>query len=145
MSKLVALLSIPVGFALVRSITKNVVDEPAPKPLVPKQEGFTLGPAAGSMDIAPLFPTGKITIGLPGLGGGTTIPGGARSGGPAKPIGADAVIPFFPKGAGDPSLLKPVAGLAGLAGLPKFGDISKLNFQTGLFDPAVQAKLRAKK
>ena len=95
------------------------------------------------MDIAPLFPTGKITVGLPGLGGGTLIPGGARSGGPSKPVGADVVIPFFPKGAGDPSLLKPVAGLAGLAGLPKIGDISKLNFQTGLFDPAVQARLRA--
>ena len=51
MSKLVALLSIPVGFALVRSITKNIKDEPAPKKIVPT--GFTLGPAAASMDIAP--------------------------------------------------------------------------------------------
>ena len=62
MSKLIALLSIPVGFALVRSITKNVVDEPAPKPLVPKQPGFTLGPAAASMDIAPIIPEGAFKI-----------------------------------------------------------------------------------
>ena len=139
MSKLVALLSIPVGFALVRSITKNVVDEPAPKPLVPKQEGFTLGPAAGSMDIAPLFPTGKITVGLPGLGGGTTIPGGARRGGPAKPIGADGVIPCFPKQTGETFTGVKIDPTK----FPKIGNIKDLNFQTGLFDPAVQARLRA--
>ena len=139
MSKLVALLSIPVGFALVRSITKNVVDEPAPKPLIPKQEGFTLGPAGGSMDIAPLFPTGKITVGLPGLGGGTLIPGGARSGGPSKPVGADVVIPFFPKQTG-----KTFTGVKiDPTKFPKIGNIKDLNFQTGLFDPAVQARLRA--
>jgi len=139
MSKLVALLSIPVGFALVRSITKNVVDEPAPKPLVPKQEGFTLGPAAGSMDIAPLFPTGKITVGLPGLGGGTLIPGGARSGGPSKPVGADVVIPFFPKQTGETFTGVKIDPTK----FPKIGNIKDLNFQTGLFDPAVQARLRA--
>ena len=139
MSKLIALLSIPVGFALVRSITKNVVDEPAPKPLVPKQEGFTLGPAAGSMDIAPLFPTGKITVGLPGLGGGTIIPGGARSGGPSKPVGADVVIPFFPKQTGETFTGVKIDPTK----FPKIGNIKDLNFQTGLFDPAVQARLRA--
>jgi len=138
-SKLVALLSIPVGFALVRSITKNIDKEPVAKPadIIPK--GFTLGPAAGSMDIAPLFPTGKITVGLPGLGGGTTIPGGARSGGPAKPIGADVVIPFFPKQTG-----KTFTGVKiDPTKFPKIGNIKDLNFQTGLFDPAVQARLRA--
>jgi len=139
MSKLIALLSIPVGFALVRSITKNVVDEPAPKPLIPKQEGFTLGPAAGSMDIAPLFPTGKITVGLPGLGGGTLIPGGARSGGPSKPVGADVVIPFFPKQTGETFTGVKIDPTK----FPKIGNIKDLNFQTGLFDPAVQARLRA--
>ena len=139
MSKLIALLSIPVGFALVRSITKNVVDEPAPKPLVPKQEGFTLGPAAGSMDIAPLFPTGKITVGLPGLGGGTIIPGGARIGGPSKPVGADVVIPFFPKQTGETFTGVKIDPTK----FPKIGNIKDLNFQTGLFDPAVQARLRA--
>ena len=60
--KIVELLAIPIGFALVRSITKNVKDEPAPKPLVPKQEGFTLGPAAASMDIAPIIPEGAFKI-----------------------------------------------------------------------------------
>ena len=60
--KIVELLAIPIGFALVRSITKNIDDEPAPKPLVPKQPGFTLGPAAGSMDIKPLIPEGAFKI-----------------------------------------------------------------------------------
>ena len=58
--KLVELLAIPVGFALVRSITKNIKDEPAPKKIVPT--GFTLGPAAGSMDIKPLIPEGAFKI-----------------------------------------------------------------------------------
>ena len=60
--KIVELLAIPIGFALVKSITKSVKDEPAPKPLVPKQPGFTLGPAAGSMDIKPLIPEGAFKI-----------------------------------------------------------------------------------
>ena len=49
MSKLVALLSIPVGFALDRSITKNIDDEPAPKPIVPvTPKGLVVGPAGGT-------------------------------------------------------------------------------------------------
>ena len=49
MSKLIALLSIPVGFALVRSITKNIDDEPAPKPIVPvTPKGLVVGPAGGT-------------------------------------------------------------------------------------------------
>ena len=60
--KIVELLAIPIGFALVRSITKNIKDEPAAKPIVPKQTGFTLGPAAASMDIAPLIPKGAFKI-----------------------------------------------------------------------------------
>ena len=58
--KLVELLAIPIGFALVRSITKNIKDEPAPKKIVPT--GFTLGPAAASMDIKPLIPEGAFKI-----------------------------------------------------------------------------------
>ncbi len=58
--KIVELLAIPVGFALVRSITKNIKDEPAPKKIVPT--GFTLGPAADSMDIKPLIPEGAFKI-----------------------------------------------------------------------------------
>jgi len=58
--KIVELLAIPIGFALVRSITKNIKDEPAPKKIVPT--GFTLGPAAASMDIAPIIPEGAFKI-----------------------------------------------------------------------------------
>ena len=58
--KIVELLAIPIGFALVRSITKNIKDEPAPKKIVPT--GFTLGPAAGSMDIKPIIPEGAFKI-----------------------------------------------------------------------------------
>ena len=58
--KIVELLAIPIGFALVRSITKNIKDEPAPKKIVPT--GFTLGPAAASMDIKPLIPEGAFKI-----------------------------------------------------------------------------------
>ena len=64
--KIVELLAIPIGFALVRSITKNVKDEPAPKDILPKQKGFTLGPAGGTgFNIFPQgVPTGlKITPG----------------------------------------------------------------------------------
>ena len=62
--KLVELLAIPVGFALVRSITKSIDKEPKAKvtPILPKDKGFTLGPAAASMDIAPLIPKGAFKI-----------------------------------------------------------------------------------
>ena len=55
MSKLVALLSIPIGFALVRSITKNVVDEPTPKPLISPVIPTTgpAGPAIKDFKIIP--------------------------------------------------------------------------------------------
>jgi len=129
MSKLIALLSIPVGFALVRSITANVKDDKSGlTPFIPSAPDTptTIVPLIPTFDkpraVIPLPPAPtKFKVDIP-----------------------EGVVPFFPKGAGDPSLLKPVAGLAGLAGLPKFGDISKLNFQTGLFDPAVQARLRAR-
>ena len=58
----------------------------------------------------------------------------------------EGAIPFFPETAATAG--KEFAAkdpFAGLAGLPKFGDISSLNFQTGLFDPEVQARLRARK
>ena len=58
--KIVELLAIPIGFALVRSITKNIKDEPAPKKIIPT--GFTLGPAAGSMDIKPIIPENAFKI-----------------------------------------------------------------------------------
>jgi len=60
--KLIELLAIPVGFAIVRSITKRVEEQPkvTPKEVVPT--GFTLGPAAASMDIKPLIPEGAFKI-----------------------------------------------------------------------------------
>ena len=58
--KIVELLAIPIGFALVRSITKNIKDEPAPKKIKPT--GFTLGPAAGIMDIKTIIPEGAFKI-----------------------------------------------------------------------------------
>jgi hypothetical protein len=62
--RLTELLAIPIGFALVRSITKSIDKEPAAKvaPIIPKQTGFTLGPAAASMDIKPLIPEGAFKI-----------------------------------------------------------------------------------
>jgi len=60
--KLLELLAIPVGFAIVKSITKRVEEQPkvTPKEVIPK--GFTLGPAAASMDIKPLIPEGAFKI-----------------------------------------------------------------------------------
>ena len=60
--KLVELLAIPIGFALVKSITKNIDKQPGPKQPGSKQPGFTLGPAAASMDIKPLIPEGAFKI-----------------------------------------------------------------------------------
>ena len=54
--KIVELLAIPIGFALVRSITKNIKDEPAPKDIIPKQEGFTLGPAGPAITDFKIIP-----------------------------------------------------------------------------------------
>jgi len=136
--KLVELLAIPVGFALVRSITKRVEAEPVvtPEPLIP--EGFTLGPKGGSMDIAPLFPTGKLEL-------TTRLSTGVKHTGPTTKFGVGTdVVPFFPKGAGDPSALKPVAGLAGVKPIIPVTGLPTNFFQTGIFDPAVQARLRAK-
>ena len=60
--KIVELLAIPIGFALVKSITKNIDKQPGPKQPGSKQPGFTLGPAAASMDIKPLIPEGAFKI-----------------------------------------------------------------------------------
>jgi len=136
--KLVELLAIPVGFAIVRSLTKSVEAKPVvtPEPLIP--EGFTLGPKGGSMDIAPLFPTGKLEL-------TTRLSTGVKHTGPTTKFGVGTdVVPFFPKGAGDPLLLKPVAGLAGLKPIIPVTGLPTNFFQTGIFDPDVQARLRAK-
>ncbi len=90
MSKLAALVAIPLGLLALKRLQKEFPDDPTPKKLIP--DGFTLGPAGGSgMDITPFFPDGlQLT---------TTIPGGAVVGtGPATKLGMDTdVVPFFPE------------------------------------------------
>ena len=60
--KLLELLAIPVGFAIVRSITKRVEEEPKVTPKEVVTTGFTLGPTTPSMDIKPLIPEGAFKI-----------------------------------------------------------------------------------
>jgi len=135
---LLNLLAVPVGLLLVKRFAERTKDEPVvtPEPLIP--EGFTLGPAAGKQDFNII---GESFALVESLQPKSTITGA----GPTRKLGFGTdVVPFFPEGAGDPSLLKPVAGLAGLKDLPDFSGISSLNFQTGIFDPDVQARLRAK-
>jgi hypothetical protein len=143
-SKLGTLVAIPLGLFAIKQLQKQFPDEKDPKPIVEK--GFTLGPAGTDMDIAPLFPEG-LFVSLPGLGG--TKPTGPRqkATGPTVPLGMGTdVVPFFPESAATAAeKFAAKDPFTGLAGLPKFGDISSLNFQTGLFDPAVQARLRARK
>ena len=133
--KLVELLAIPVGFAIVRSITKRVEEQPkvTPEKVVP--EGFTLGPAAGIQDFNIIGESFGLVESLQPK---STITGA----GPTRKLGFGTdVVPFFPEGAGDPSALKPLEGLAGLkpiipvTGLPT-------DFQTGFFDPGVQERLK---
>jgi len=104
MSKLVALLSIPLGFALVKRITATIPKDTTPiVPIIPTLPTTPVAPTP----FVPLPPPGptKFKVDIP-----------------------EGIVPFFPKGAGDPSLLKPVAGLAGLANLPKFGEIKPISF-----------------
>ena len=126
MSKLVALLSIPVGFALVRAITKNVEDDKSG--LTPFIPPAPVTPATSFVPLIPTFDKPRPVIPLPDAG-----PSKFRVDIP------EGVIPFFPKQTGTPKgvTIDP-------SKFPKIGDISSLNFQTGLFDPAVQARLRAR-
>ena len=93
MSKLIALLSIPLGFALVKRITATI-----PKDTTP---------------IVPIIPT--------------------------LPTTPEGIVPFFPKQPDTP----PKGVTIDPSKFPKIGNIKDLNFQTGFFDPAVQARLRA--
>jgi len=108
--KIVELLAIPIGFALVKSITKNIKDEPAPKKIVPT--GFTLGPAAGSMDIKPLIPEGAFKITPTQLAAFTperkvTIPKYDPGVPVAQPIAKGKVIPLgFKEGETTDDLLR---------------------------------------
>jgi len=108
--KIVELLAIPIGFALVKSITKNIKDKPAPKKIVPT--GFTLGPAAGSMDIKPLIPEGAFKITPTQLAAFTperkvTIPKYDPGVPVAQPIAKGKVIPLgFKEGETTDDLLR---------------------------------------
>jgi|TARA_R110002073_G_scaffold16913_1_gene64537 hypothetical protein len=57
--KLLELLAIPVGFAIVRSITKNIEDKTTQEPLV------TPAPVTPDPPIVPLIPTGPATPAKP--------------------------------------------------------------------------------
>ena len=113
MSKLGTLVAIPLGLFAIKQLQKQFPDEKDPKPVV--QEGFTLGPAGTDMDIAPLFPTGKLEL-------TTRQTTGLTATGPTVPLGMGTdVVPFFPKSAetaGKEFAAKdPFAGLAGLKDL----------------------------
>ena len=88
MSKLGALVAIPLGLFAIKQLQKQFPDEKDPKPVV--QEGFTLGPAGTDMDITPLFPEGlQLTTGE------TT---GITATGSTTRLGMDTdVVPFFPE------------------------------------------------
>ena len=125
MTKLVALLSIPIGFALVRSIAANVKDDKSqltplipPSPVTPVIPIVPLIPTFDTPPVVPLPPPPtKFKIDIP-----------------------EGIVPFFPEQTGVP----PKGVNIDPTKFPKIGDISSLNFQTGLFDPAVQARLRAR-
>ena len=149
MSKLGALVAIPLGLFAIKQLQKQFPDEKDPKPVV--QEGFTLGPAGTDMDITPLFPEG-LFVSLPGLGGTRPTGPARKATGPTTKFGVGTdVVPFFPDtavGASERFAAKdPFAGLAGLKDLPKFDPsaIKPGTFTSGLFDPEVQARLRAQK
>ena len=129
--KLLKLLSIPVGFAIVKSITKRIDDQPkvTPKKVVP--EGFTLGPAAGKQDFNIIGESFALVESLQ--------PKSTVTGAVARPIAP--LVPDFSK-------VETAIGKLDFTGFdaskfPKIGDISSLDFQTGLFDPAVQERLKS--
>ena len=121
MSKLAALVAIPLGLLALKRLQKQFPDDPTPKKLVP--EGFTLGPSGTNMDIAPLFPEGlQLTTRIPG--------GAAKATGPTVPLGMGTdVVPFFPESAATAAekfaAKDPFAGLAKLKG---FGEIKPISF-----------------
>jgi len=108
-----SLLVVPIGLAIVKAAVDRIpVDTTPPIPLIPSRKNEGLIP-----DV-PIFPVKpRVVVPLP-------PPGSTK----IKIDIPEGIVPFFPKGAGDPSLLKPVAGLAGLANLPKFGEIKPISF-----------------
>tara|TARA_Y100001963_G_scaffold133529_1_gene193245 strand:+ start:95 stop:523 length:429 start_codon:yes stop_codon:yes gene_type:complete len=142
MSKLQTALAIPIALFALKAFTKSIPETKTPPK--PTTNGFTMGPAGTDMDIAPLFPEG-LFVSLPGLGG--TRPTGPirKATGPTKPLGSDYVAPDFGFVEGISTL--DFSGLAGLKDLPRFdpGALKPGQFTSGLFDPEVQARLRAQK
>jgi len=136
MSKLAALVAIPLGLFALKRLQKEFPDDPTPKKLVP--EGFTLGPAGTNMDIAPLFPEGlQLTTRIPG--------GAAKATGPTVRLGMDTdVVPFFPDTAAGAAEEFAAKKPFEFGVFPKI-DLSQIKpgtFTSGIFDPEYQAKLR---
>ena len=126
MSKLGTLVAIPLGLFAIKQLQKQFPDEKDPEPILPEGKDDT-------MPIVPLWPPTPVVI-------PPQVPSKIKIDIP------EGIVPFFPETAvtaGKEFAAKDP--FAGLKDLPKFGDISSLNFQTGLFDPEVQARLRAKK
>ena len=149
MSKLGTALAIPIALFALKAFTKAIPETKTPTK--PTTTGFTMGPAGTDMDIAPLFPDG-LFVSLPGLGGTRPTGPARKATGPTTKFGVGTdVVPFFPDtavGASERFAAKdPFAGLAGLKDLPKFDPsaIKPGTFTSGLFDPEVQARLRAQK
>jgi len=137
MSKLGTLIAIPIALWGVKQLQKQFPDDPNAKPV-----GFTLGPAAPDMDIAPLFPTGELEL-------TTTIPGGAAvATGITQPLGtgvtATGIVPFFPEtaaGAAEEFAAKKPFEFGLFPALDLSG-IGKDTFTTGFFDPEFQKQFQ---
>ena len=142
MSKLGTLVAIPLGLFAIKQLQKQFPDEKDPKPVV--KEGFVLGPAGTDLSI-PLFPDfGPSGFNIFEL----DKRGAAKATGPTVPLGMGTdVVPFFPKSA-ETAAEEFAAKKPFEFGLfPKI-DLSKIKpgtFTSGLFDPEVQARLRAQK
>jgi len=137
MSKLAALVAIPLGLLALKRLQKEFPDTPKPV-------GFTMGPAGTDLSI-PIFPDpGPTGFNIFEL---NKIPGGAaKATGPTVRLGMDTdVVPFFPDTAAGAAEEFAAKKPFEFGVFPKIGDISSLDFQTGLFDPEVQARLRAQK
>ena len=126
-----SLLVIPVGLAIVKRFAERVDAKPTAvtptKPIIP--QGFVTGPAATGQDFSILPKTLEPTQVGPSID--PLMPTG-----PIKQPSADIpkFVPFDILGV--PKIDK--------SKLPK-GPLPTDFFQTGIFDPAVQAKLRARK
>ena len=120
-----SLLVVPIGLAIVKAAVDRIpVDTTPPIPLIPPRKNEGLIP---DVPIFPVKPRAVVPLPPPG-------PTKFRVDIP------EGVIPFFPKQTGVP----PKGVNIDPSKFPKIGNIAELNFQTGLFDPAVQARLRAR-